>query len=322
MENSAQPAASEREIIITRVVDAPRELVWDAWTDPKKVVNWWGPRGFSTTIHEMDVRVGGVWSHTMRGPDGTEYPNKSVFREVVKPERIVYSHGGGKKGDQGASFLATWTFEAVGNKTKITMHSIFPTAEMREHVVKTYRAIEGGNQTLDRLEEEMLKAKAKEFTLSRVFDAPRELVWKAFTEPERMAQWWGPKGVTIIKSVMDLRPGGTYLYGMRTPDGKEMWGKMVYREIVPPKKMVFVNSFSDERAGLTRHPLSATWPLELLSTFVFEEENGKTKFTIRWIPFHANEEERKTFDGAHAGMTQGWSGTMEQLETYLGQAKA
>src|SRR5271156_6753607 len=91
----------DREIVITRIVDAPRELVWEAWTDPKHVAQWWGPRGFSTTIEEMDVRPGGVWRHTMHGPDGTNYPNKSVFTEVVKHERIAFSHGGGKKGGPG-----------------------------------------------------------------------------------------------------------------------------------------------------------------------------------------------------------------------------
>ena len=120
---------SGREIVITRVFDAPREVVWEAWTDPNQVVQWWGPRGFTTTIHEMDVRPGGVWSLTMHGPDGAEYPNKSVFTEVVKPERIVFSHGGGKKGDPGVRFISTWTFEAQGNQTKLTLRMVFVSAE-------------------------------------------------------------------------------------------------------------------------------------------------------------------------------------------------
>ena len=164
---------------------------------------------------------------------------------------------------------------------------------------------------------------AGDFVISRVFDAPRELVWKCFTDPAHMKQWWGPKGVKIIKSDMDLRPGGTYLYGMEVPNGPVMWGKFVYREIVPPSKLVFINSFSDENRGVTRHPMSPTWPLELLSTFTFEEAGpGKTKFTIRWSPHNATEEERKTFDAGQASMNQGWSGTLEQLEAYLPKAKA
>src|SRR6266542_819054 len=86
----------------------------------------------------------------------------------------------------------------------------------------------------------------REFVLSRVFDAPRDLVWKAFTEPERLAQWWGPKGFKVIVSRMDLRPGGMYHYGLKATDGSDMWGRMAYREIVKPERIVWVNSFSDE----------------------------------------------------------------------------
>ncbi len=148
---------SDREIVITRVFDAPRELVWKAWTEPEHVVQWWGPKGFTTTIHEMDVRPGGVWRLTMHGPDGTDYPNKSVFIEVVKPERIVFSHGGAKKGGPPAQFQATWTFEELGDKTRLTMRGLFPSAAARDAVVKEYGAIEGGKQTLERLAEHLKK---------------------------------------------------------------------------------------------------------------------------------------------------------------------
>jgi len=155
---------SDREIVLTRVFDAPRELVWDAWTDPQQVVQWWGPRGFTTTIHEMDARPGGIWRHTMHGPDGTDYPNECNFIELVKPERIVYSHSGGKKGDAGAPAEVTWTFEALGDKTKLTLRMVFPSATVREHVIKTYGAIEGGKQTLDRLAEQLAKPSLKKIS--------------------------------------------------------------------------------------------------------------------------------------------------------------
>jgi uncharacterized protein YndB with AHSA1/START domain len=165
------------------------------------------------------------------------------------------------------------------------------------------------------------KTTSKDFVISRVFNAPRKLVWESFTQPERMRQWWGPKGVKVRTSKMDLRVGGTYHYGMETPDGKTMWGKFVYREITPQDRLVFINSFSDEASGVTRHPMAPSWPLEMLSTFTFEDvPGGKTKFTVRWAPHNATEEERKTFDAGHASMTQGWSGTMEQLEAYLAKA--
>jgi uncharacterized protein YndB with AHSA1/START domain len=162
----------------------------------------------------------------------------------------------------------------------------------------------------------------QEFVISRVFDAPRDLVWKAFTEPQRMQEWWGPKGATVIKSEMDLRPGGSYLYALRTSDGNTLWGKFVYREITPPSRMVFVNSFSDEAAGVTRHPMAPTWPLEMLSIFTFEEEGGKTRFTVHWTPLNPSAEERATFAAGHASMQQGWGGTLDKLGAYLPKATA
>jgi len=158
---------------------------------------------------------------------------------------------------------------------------------------------------------------SKEFVISRTFDAPRATVFKAFTEPERMKQWWGPKGFTVVSNKMDLRPGGTYHYCLRAPDGKEMWGKFVYREIAPPERIVFVNSFSDAKGGVTRHPMSPSWPREMLSTFLFSEKDGRTTFTVKWSPLDPDPTERATFDGGHESMKQGWTGTMDQLEAYL-----
>jgi len=150
------PAANtaDREIVITRVFDAPRELVFAAWIDPQHIASWWGPTGFTTTIHEMDVRPGGVWRFIMHGPDGVDYPNKIVYLEIAKPERLVYNHGD----DNDVRFQVTVTFEAQGEKTRLTMRSIFPTAAERDLVVTQYHAIEGGNQTLDRFGEHLKSA--------------------------------------------------------------------------------------------------------------------------------------------------------------------
>ena len=168
----------------------------------------------------------------------------------------------------------------------------------------------------------MPEAENQKFVISRVFDAPRDLVYAAFTEPERMKHWWGPKGFTVIKSEMDLRVGGIYHYALRAPDGSTMWGKFVYREIVAPERIVFINSFSDEAGGTTHHPMMPAWPLEMLSVFTFEDMGGKrTKFTVNWSPHNASPEERATFAAGHASMTGGWSGTMEQLASYLASAQ-
>jgi uncharacterized protein YndB with AHSA1/START domain len=155
------------------------------------------------------------------------------------------------------------------------------------------------------------------FEITRVFDAPRDRVWKAWTEAERLKQWWGPKGFKVHTCKVDLRPGGVFLYGMKAPDGSDIWGKFVYREIEAPKRLVCIVSFSDAKGGVTRHPGSPGWPLEMLSTVTFEEQGGKTKVSVQWLPHNATEAERKTFEEGRDGMKQGWTGTFEQFADYL-----
>lgn len=140
----------DREIAITREFDAPRELVWDAWTQPQHVAQWWGPIGFTNTIHEMAVKPGGVWRLTMHGPDGKDWPNKIVFREVVRPEYLAYDHSGDSEDDK-LHFYVTVKFEDLGGKTRLTMRMQFDTAEERQQVIDENGALEGANQTLGRL---------------------------------------------------------------------------------------------------------------------------------------------------------------------------
>jgi uncharacterized protein YndB with AHSA1/START domain len=154
------------------------------------------------------------------------------------------------------------------------------------------------------------------FVITRELDAPRELVWKCWTEREHM-RWLGPSGVTTDYARLELRPGGICHYCMRTPDGHEMWGKWVIREVVKPARLVFVNSFSDAAGGLTRHPMNPNWPLEMLSTVTFEAQGGKTRLTIAWLPINATEVERKAFDESHDSMQGGWSGSLDQLAAQL-----
>jgi uncharacterized protein YndB with AHSA1/START domain len=162
------------------------------------------------------------------------------------------------------------------------------------------------------------QAESTDFVISRVFNAPRQLIWQCFTDPERMKEWWGPKGSIIVASKMDFRVGGTYHGAMRAGGGPVMWAKFVYREIAAPERLVWVHSFSDEAGGLTRHPLSPTWPLEMLTTVTFAEEpGGKTKVNLRWSPLNATAAEQATFNAAHDSMQGGWGGTFERLDAYL-----
>ena len=159
----------------------------------------------------------------------------------------------------------------------------------------------------------------REFKVSRSFNAPRDLVWKAWSEPERLAQWWGPKGCKLEVRKLEFKPGGIFHYGMQMGPGM-WWGRFVYREIEKPERIVFVSSFSDETGGVTRAPFSPTWPLEVLNNLTLTEENGKTTVSLRGGPINPTQEERANFENMFGSMEQGFGGTFDQLDEYLAKA--
>jgi uncharacterized protein YndB with AHSA1/START domain len=299
---------SDREIVAVRVFDAPRELVWKLWTDPHHVAQWWGPKGFTNTIYEMDVRPGGTWRFVMHGPDGTDYQNKIVYVDVARPERLTYDHV------SGPLFHSVVHFNDLGDKTEVHVRMIFESAQLRNKVADEFGAVEGLNQTLGRLGEQLAK---RSFVITRTFDAPRELVWRVWTDEKHLQQWFGPKGATIFASKNDLRDGGTYHYGMEHPNGGVMWGRWSYREVDPPNRLVFLQSFSDPEGGVRRAPFSNDFPMEMLATITFREYEGRTTVSIEWSPYNASETEQQFFASMHASMNGGWTGTLDQLGEYL-----
>lgn len=156
--------------------------------------------------------------------------------------------------------------------------------------------------------------------ISRTFDAPRDLVWKAWTQPEHLAQWWGPKGCTIRVVKLDVRPGGIFHYAMAFQPDNEMWARFVYRDIVAPERMVYVSSFSNPEGGVTRAPfpqLRDTFPLEVLNTLTLHDAGDKTTLTVRGRPLDATQAERDTYRGMFGSMQQGFAGTFDKLDAYL-----
>lgn len=147
MKNETKTAedTSAREIAVSRLFAAPRELVYRMWTEPEHIVHWWGPEGFTDTVKIMDVRPGGRWSHVMHGPDGVDYQNEAVYVEVTPPERLVFDH-------LAPDFRMTVTFEDQGGKTLVRMQLLFPDAALRDQVVKQFGALEGAKQNLVKLE--------------------------------------------------------------------------------------------------------------------------------------------------------------------------
>lgn len=152
MPQKKESNTADRELRITRLLNAPRELVWEVFTQADHIKNWWGPTGFTNTIFKMEVRPGGEWDFIMHGPDGTDYKNKSIYKEIVKPEKIVFDHVSGPR------FTTTITFEEQHDKTLLTWHMLFESKEQFEQVVKTFKADEGLIQNIVKLEE-YVKAK-------------------------------------------------------------------------------------------------------------------------------------------------------------------
>ncbi|MCG3137369.1 MAG: hypothetical protein HJJLKODD_01213 [Phycisphaerae bacterium] len=317
---------SEHEIELVRVVQAPAALVWKAWTSPEHLARWWGPNGFRTTTRAMELRPGGSWRFVMHGPDGTDYDNLITFLEMDEPRRLVYKHGG-EVDSEPVNFEVTVSFtpSADQHSTIITMRSRFPSAQARDYVIREYGAAEGGRQHLARLDEYLVLMLSEStdsnhvFVISRVFQAPRETVWQAWTRQENLARWFGPQGTTIPRCTLDFQVGGIFHYCMRSADGSEHWGKWVFREITPPERLEFVISFADAQGRAVRAFFDEQWPLEMLTRVTFAEHADKshgTVVTIRKEAFQATAVEQEQFIRGMSSMQQGWGGTLDKLEAY------
>ena len=157
----------------------------------------------------------------------------------------------------------------------------------------------------------------KEFRITRVFDAGREILFKAWTEPDHLKYWWGPKDLRWIGGRLNLYPGGIFHYRMQAPDGADMWGRFVYLEIKKPDRLVFLNSFSDEEGNPVKHPLMPNWPLEILNILTFEENRGRTTLVMTGIPHTATALECRTYEADRELVRQGFASTWERLSNYL-----
>lgn len=156
--------------------------------------------------------------------------------------------------------------------------------------------------------------------ITRTFNAPRTLVWQAWTQAEQLLHWWGPKGVTMRVANIDLQPGGRLHYCYEMPNGSVMWGLFLYQEIIAPERLVFTSGFSDTEGNLIRNPWAPVWPLEILNSYTFSEEEGKTTIEMSGTPYNATAEEEQAFAQAKSMIQQGFKGTLDQLEEYLSKA--
>lgn len=306
------------ELYITRVYDAPVKLVWDAWTDPKQVAQWWGPRGFTLTTQQKDVKVGGTWTYVMHGPDGVDYPNKTTFLEVEKYSRLVYDHGASD--DRPPLFRVTVNFSENKGKTTMEMSMALATPEAAAEIKKFIKSA-GGDSTWDRLAEFL--SSTDKFVINRSFEAPIDVVFAMWTDPKHLAQWIPPKGLTMEYLKADIKPGGSSFSCMTGAGNMKMYARANYLEITKPHRVVHTQMFCDQNEKITRHPMAPTWPETMLTTVVLTEEGAdQTRVTITWEPHgETTVAERETFLKAKGGMTQGWTGSFDKLEDYLKDKK-
>jgi uncharacterized protein YndB with AHSA1/START domain len=155
------------------------------------------------------------------------------------------------------------------------------------------------------------------FVITRSFDAPLSQAWKAWSSATEMQSWWGPKGCSIKVATFEFRPGGFFHYAMEFPDSAPMWGRFLYRNIDKHTRIAWLNSFSNEKCGITRAPFDPAIPLEILNDVTFAEVKGSTIVTLRAVPHGASEEEIKVFEGMMASLDAGYGGTFDQLAAVL-----
>jgi uncharacterized protein YndB with AHSA1/START domain len=306
------------EIALHRLYDAPLPLVWEAWTNPQKAAHWWGPRGFTITTKSKDFKIGGSWVYTMHGPDGVDYPNHTTFLEIEHHSRMVYDHGGNE--DQPPMFRVTALFTAIGEKTAMSMTMAFASAEVAAQS-KIFIKKAGGDATWDRLAEYLSKEQnGKEvFVINRSFSAPINRVYEAWTDPAQLSKWVAPNGsLEFIRA--DIRAGGTTFSVMKHgADTPPIFGRATYIEVSKPHRVVYTQQFCDDKENIIRHPIAATWPETVLTTVTLTaEDENQTRVTLVWEPYgKMSDKEISTFVNARAGMTMGWTGSLDGLEAHL-----
>lgn len=292
------------EILMTRVFDAPRELVFEAMTKPEHVRRWWGPRNTTFTICEIDFRVGGTWRYVLATPDGKEVAFRGVYHEITPPERMVCTECYVEPRYGNPEWRTTLTLEDLGGKTRLTSRVLHSSTTNRDGHLNS--GVKGGAaETFERLEE-LLAAHPmeREIEIERTFDAPRELVYEAWTNPGHLTQWWGPMIFTNHSCELDVRQGGAWQITMRSSEGVDHQCRGVYSEVVKPERLVFSNDAFDQ----TGRPL-----LKGFTTVIFDDENGKTKLTLRSRVVGLVDYAPQMLKGMHTG----WSQSLDRLASFV-----
>jgi uncharacterized protein YndB with AHSA1/START domain len=310
---------SANEIRLTRVYDAPVHAVWDAWTVPEQVEQWWGPRGFTLTTHGKDLRAGGFWRYTMHGPDGVDYPNVHRY-DVVEPHRkLVYDHG--STDDRPPLFRVSVTFAEANGKTTMEMTFTLPSPEAAADMTKFVKRA-GGNATWDRLAEhlEEISTGKRCFVINRTLAAPIARVFEMWANPEHLAKWLPPSGTRMRFLRSQIAVGKSTLFVIAGSQGST-YVRAEYLALEPPRRIVYRQQFVDEAEQLAPAPGAPTWPPTLLTTVLFTDEGtDSTRVTVTCEPDgEATEAQIEAFVRERSGMTLGWTGSFDALEALCGR---
>ena len=304
------------ELHLTRLYDAPVPMVWEAWTDPAQAAHWWGPRGFTITTHSKSLKVGGIWHYTMHGPDGVDYPNKTVYLEVEKHKKLVYDHGG--YDDRPPLFRVTVTFKPVAQKTQMDMIMTWPNAEIAAEMKKFIKTV-GGNGTWDRLAEYLGKETASEelFVLNRSFEVPVETLFEMWSNPDHFSKWLGGGNFSMQCLEGKIAQGQAALFKLNFHEGGlVMYQKMTYQKLEKPVYLEYVQITCDEKGQLAKHPMMPAWPAHMLTRIVFASEgDSQSRLTMTWsAQGDVTAAEMQAFKEMKTSMSQGWTASFDKLE--------
>ena len=309
-----------QEVLVERELDAPRELVFKAHVDPKLYAQWVGPRGLVMKIDRFEARNGGSWRFIHTEPDGKKHSFHGVFHEVTRPERIIRTFEYENLAERGHAVIETVRLEALpGERTRLVSQSVFQSVADRDGMFQSgmERGIEESYERLDELLENLKITEAHELVITRLIGAPKEVVFRAWTDPERIKRWWGPEGYAAPIINIDLRAGGKYLYAMEDHSGKLYWSGGEFLDVAIPSRIALVDYFSDEKGHLcdpTDYGMDKHFPKESNVTVTFEDEHGQTRLNIVYeMPRSAASREAIL----KSGMVEGWNSSLNKLETVI-----
>jgi uncharacterized protein YndB with AHSA1/START domain len=287
---------SDREILLTREFDAPRALVWEMFTKPEHIRRWWGCHAMEVVVCEVDLRPGGEYRYVGRMPDGTECPFRGVHHEILPPEKLVFTEIFDVPVAREHPAHVTTTFTELDGKTQMRCLIVHDSQQSRDmHMSSGMES--GASAGYDMIEE--MAQRLSRLTLTRELAAPRSLVWRAWTEPEQFARWFGPRGFTIPRIEFDVRPGGAIRCDMRAPDGTTFTNIGSFTEIVEPERLVV----------LLRYEENGEIVFENLNTITFTERDNKTLVTLDVRVVRASASAPKYL----MGMDEGWRQTLDRL---------